>query len=274
MFTTPAPRPRQTRTASRRSIVMRVIARTACGFAVSIACCGASALAAPLTGTGTNLTFPNGNKGVPNGVFRTLVANGNTSFTGTWSAGINPNWLGTYNGTGPALTSTKSGTAEYDFSGLAKNVLPKGTYFVLGDVDRTGGQGESVLLEARDSNGNSITTPWLNDPYGAVNNSGTLLGTHTPGWLFAPTAGTYTKPSGGNINLNAGAYYFDGESQTGGNPNVGVYLRSNKTIASMTATKPTLNNSFALMAPRVPEPGTGILLLCGGLASIARRRRR
>lgn len=56
MTTQPSPRPRQLRAPSRRAIALRVITPTACGFALYIACCGASVLAAPITGPGGEIT--------------------------------------------------------------------------------------------------------------------------------------------------------------------------------------------------------------------------
>ncbi len=194
-----------------------------------------------------------------------------TSFTGTWSASAAAAWQGTFTGTGPIPISSArpSGFSTYDFTGLANNVLPTGSYFFLSDLDST----EKFTVQAFDALNNVITSAWLGDPFSlnpaVLGVSGTGVGggapllTDMPGWDWNVTA--------------ANTYTFDGTTINTGNPNVTLALGSNQAIRYLQFNRNHPNASFNIGAPiaAVPEPATVVLLAgCFGASVLRRQWRR
>ena len=219
--------------------------------------------AAPLTGAGTHLSIPSPNPAWPPGEPAARIAVGG-GFTGTWTAPVQPNWVGTYNATGPIPSSMSSGATGYDFSSLPLGYLPVGTFLVFGDVDDGSSSLERFDLTAFDSSGNLITTPWLDETYAVrgpgTGTGGTVLPNNMPGWSWDASA----TPS---------TYVVDGATTTGGNPNVAFALASNQPIYAMELDKATTHNGFVLQAPTVPEPSSVALIIMGVVAFIAKRRK-
>lgn len=215
---------------------------------------GGFASAAPLTGSGPNLPIPSPNPGAPTGQANTLVTSG-PGFTGTWTAPVLSPWIGTYSAFGPIPSSNANpaGFTRYDFTTLPTGVLPVGTYFWFGDVDGGSTTTEQFILNAYDSAGALINTPWLDEPFG-VNGTG-LSPTAMPGWNWDAGTSTYT---------------IDGTSVVG-NPSIGVWMESNTGIARMDLTRTSNFANFNLWAP-VPTPATSALFALGALGASRRRR--
>ncbi len=220
-----------------------------------------TAVAAPITGSGSNLPIPGPNPGAPPSQVR-AVTTFTGGFTGTWTSPVLPGWLGSYtaNGPIPAGSTNPTGLTRYDFSGLPNGYLPSSTYFWLGDLDGGSTTGEQFILEAFDAAGSAILTPWLDNPIGVVGagtgSGGTILGSDMPGWAFNSTSGVYT---------------FIGSTVGPGNPSIGVFLPSNVNITSLNVTRPFAFANFALYAP-IPTPGTAAILGMGGMVLLRRRR--
>jgi hypothetical protein len=218
-------------------------------------------LAAPLTGSG-NLPFPGATGNPPRDNY---AAAGPAAgpFVGTWpGSGPNiasPGWWGTFSAIGPMPhgNAGPTGTAAYNFTpggGYVQGALPVGTYFVFGDLDNGAGQNESFRLRAFDTAGNQITTPWLETPFAAS------LGS------TAATMPAYSH--------SAGIYDFNGNSVPG-NPTVTVFLKSNTSLGFLHATRTSTFASFIMAAPPlVPEPSSLMLMLCGTVTCLFRRRQR
>lgn len=227
--------------------------------------------AAILTGSGPNLPIPTPNPAWPPGVSPTQIDFGGT-FTGTWAAPADPDWVGTYNATGPIPGAFAVGTTRYDFTTLPLGYLPAGTFFLFGDVDGGSTNAERFDLQALDGSGNAITSEWLGAATGpnsthavrgpGTGTGGTVLPGNTPGWDWDLT--------------NADSYHVTGATVTGGNPNVAVALVTNQPIHQLLLNKPTTHYSFSLQAPSaVPEPASLLLALAGGCpAWLFYRRRR
>ena len=187
-----------------------------------------------------------------------------TSFTGTWSASAAAPWQGTFTGTGPIpITSARpSGFSTYDFTGLANNVLPTGSYFFLSDLDSS----EKFTVQAFDVSNMVITSAWLNSPPLGVSGTGVGGGapmlTDMPGWDWNGIA--------------ANAYTFDGTTINTGNPNINLALGSNQAIRYLQFNRNHPNASFNIGAPAaVPEPATVVLLAgCFGASVLRRQWRR
>ncbi len=222
----------------------------------------AAATAAPLTGAGPNLAIPAPNPGAPARQAANLSNITPAGFDGTWTAPALAPWHGTFTAQGPVPSgnSSAAGLTEYDFTPLAAGLLPAGTYFYFGDVDGGSTQNETFVLNAYDAAGGLITTPWLDEPFAVTGTGtgagGTILLNNMPGWEWNGTLGQYT---------------IDGNSVSGGNPNVGVWLESNTDLAYLSVNRTSNFANFGLSAP-VPEPAS-LALLLGGLAMGAMRRR-
>ncbi len=219
--------------------------------------------ATPLTGSGLHLPIPTINPAWQPGVSASIVNTG-TAFTGTWTAPVQADWVGTFNATGTAPSSTTSGIADYDFSSLPLGYLPSGTFFIFGDVDQGSGLAERAHLTAYDGSGNLLTTPWLDETYAVrgpgTGTAGSIITGDMPGWSWNDT----TSPD---------TYVFDGSTITSGNPNVAFALVSNQPIYGMELDKLTTHFGFSLAAPSVPEPSSVVIACLGLLAVIPLRRR-
>ena len=219
--------------------------------------------AMPLTGSGTHLPIPTINPAWQPGVSVTRVDVG-SAFTGTWVTPVQPDWVGTFNATGPIPSSLNSGIANYDFTSLPLGYLPSGTFFIFGDVDQGSTLAEMAHLTAYDGSGNLLTTPWLDETY-AVRGPGTgpagsITTGDMPGWSW-------------NDATSPDTYVFDGSTITSGNPNVAFALVSNQPIYGMEFDKLTTHFGFNLAAPSVPEPSSAVIACLGLLAVIPLRRR-
>ena len=217
--------------------------------------------AMPLTGSGTHLPIPAINPAWQPGVSAARVDTGG-AFTGTWATPVQPDWVGTFNATGPIPSSMNSGIANYDFTSLPLGYLPSGTYFIFGDLDQGSALAERAHLTAYDGSGNLLATPWLDETY-AVRGPGTgpagsISTGDMPGWSW-------------NAATSPNTYAFDGSTVTNGNPNVAFALVSNQPIYGMELDKLTTHFGFVLAAPIVPEPSTA-LLMCLGLMALATGR--
>jgi hypothetical protein len=235
---------------------MRDAAALCCALGLSGAAFGQA-----LTGSGANLPIPSPNPAATNGAGVSLTTVGG-GFTGSWSAPVLPDWVGTFSATGPIPSGngTPAGITNYDFTSLPSSVLPAGTFFFFGDVDGGSTQNETFVLRAFDSGGSLITTPWLDTPF-RVSGSGTGPGAsivpgNTPGWNWDAGTGTYT---------------IDGSTVTGGNPSLGVWLESNASMATLELERTSNFANFTLWAP-VPSPGTAVAFGAIGLAALRRRR--
>lgn len=218
--------------------------------------------AMPLTGSGAHLPIPTINPAWQPGVSAARVDAGST-FTGTWATPVQPDWVGTFNATGPIPSSVNSGIANYDFTSLPLGFLPSGTFFIFGDVDQGSTLAEKADLTAYNGSGDLLTTPWLDETY-AVRGPGTgPAGSIAAGDMPAWSWNDATSPN---------TYVIDGSSVTGGNPNVAFALVSNQPIYSMELDKLTTHFGFVLAAPSVPEPSTLVIACLGLLAVIPRRR--
>lgn len=224
---------------------------------------GGSAVATPLTGSGTHLPIPSPNPGMP--AFQSpTISTVSGGFTGTWASPALSAWLGTFSATGPLPVAPNFGTTNYDFTPLAATaVLPVGTYFFLGDVDIGSGTGEIFDMRAYDSSG-ALLSAWLDEPvavWGPGSGSGGAIDVRDmPSWSY---------------NTISKTYRFDGGT-TGPFPFVStltIAMLSNQPIARLELVKlTTLNYSFGLGAP-VPAPGTLPILSGAGLIAWRRRHR-
>lgn len=220
-----------------------------------------SSMAAPLLGSGANIPIPSPNDGEPPREPHVLTSGGG-GFTGTWSSPALPDWIGTFSAIGPIPSSTAnpSGITRYDFTTLPTSVLPIGTFFFVGDLDTGAGESEMFILTANDSTGALITTPWLEEPLGVsgtgTGGGGAILPGNMPGWDWNPTLGEYT---------------FDGNTVTGGNPTLGVWMENNTDIAFLTVNRTSAFANFSLSAP-IPEPATAAMLVLGGAVALRRRQ--
>ena len=218
--------------------------------------------ATPLTGSGTHLPIPTINPAWQPGMSVARVDVGG-AFTGTWATSVQPDWVGTFNATGPIPSSLNSGIANYDFTSLPLGYLPSGTFFIFGDVDQGSTLAEMAHLTAYDGSGNLLTTPWLDETY-AVRGPGTgpagsIAAGDMPGWSW-------------NDATSPNTYVIDGSTVTAGNPNVAFALVSNQPIYGIELDKLTTHFGFVLAAPSVPEPSTLVIACLGLLAVIPRRR--
>ena len=190
-----------------------------------------------------------------------------TSFTGTWSGTAAAAWQGTFTGTGPIPIGNlrPSGFSTYDFTGLANNVLPIGTYFFLSDLDNGSGT-EKFSVKAFDASNMVITSAWLNNPPLGVSGTGVGGGapmlTDMPGWDWNGIA--------------ADTYTFDGTTINPGNPSINLALGNNQAISYLEFTRGSNFASFNIGAPAaVPEPATVVLLAgCFGASVLRRQWRR
>ncbi len=227
----------------------------------------ASLQAAVLTGSGPNLPTPVPNGSWPPGVSPLQVSAGLT-FTGTWNATAHPNWVGTFNAAGLVPSAFATGVTQYDFTSLPLGYLPAGTFFIFGDVDGGSGNPERFDLTAFNLSG-QINTEWL----GAVAGPNTVHAVRGPGTGGAGAVLPSDIPGWSWQGTNPNGYHITGASVGPGNPNVAVALVSNQPIYRMRLNKPTTHYGFGLQAPRIPEPGTCVLMVCG-LAAFAVGRRR
>jgi hypothetical protein len=223
---------------------------------------GMAAMAAPLIGSGANLAIPGPNPGAPNAVPQDLSNVTPGGFDGSWSPPAFAPWLGTYSAEGPVPSGQTglTGLTRYDFSTMPTGHLPADSIFVFGDVDGGSFTNETFVLNAFDSTGALITTPWLNEPIGVTGiGTGpgqTILPNNMPGWSW---------------NAGLGEYVIDGSTVTGGNPSISVWLDSNTAIASMNLVRTSDFANFNLWAP-IPEPtSTGAVLLTILAAGMRRR---
>lgn len=220
-------------------------------FAIALTS-GSAAIAQPLAGSGSNIPLPTPNV-LPANQARSVstVAGG---FTGSWSAPALSPWVGSFGAIGPVpgTTSSGAGATLYDFTSMPTGVLPTGTFFRFGDVDRGSGATETFILQAFDSSG-IVTSAWLDLP-AAVTGTG-ISATATPGWSF---------------NSSTGQYTIDGTTVLG-NPNVAVWLTNNVGLTGLEVQRSTTFSTFSLHAP-IPAPGATALLAAGGIVACRRRR--
>ena len=238
----------------------RVLSHTSCLIlTITIT---ATAWAVPLTSSGPNLGIPSPNPGEPPRVGAVLSGITGTGFDGSWSAPALPPWIGTFSALGPVPSgnSSPAGSTRYDFTTLAAGLLPSGTYFTFGDVDGGSTTNETFLLNAFDSAGTLITTPWLDEPLAVTGvgtgSGGSYLPGNMPGWDW---------------NAPLGQYTVDGTTVTGGNPSLTVWLESNTDMAFLNVERTSNFANFGLSAP-IPEPGTAAMLAL--VATVAARFRR
>lgn len=236
----------------------------------AIACClstlffvAAPLEAAPLTGSGPDLVMPTVNPPWSPGISatRATVTGG---FTGTWTAPVQPDWVGTFNAWGQIPDANGTGIVRYNFSTLPNGFLPVGTFFIFGDVDGGSTLAERSDLKAFDGSGNELATEWL-DVMVAYTGTGTGTGGaivpgNMPGWDWN--------------SINANTYRIDGATVTGGNPSIALALVSNQPIYTMELNKNATHHGFALQAPTVPEPSSALLAICGLFAFGAVSRNR
>ncbi len=219
------------------------------------------AVSAQLVGSGAHLPLPSPIQVPQPGVAPTLGnINHPTSFEGTWSAPVQTGWQGTFTASGPVPNNTNLGTTRYDFSTLNAGHLPAGTFFNFGDVDLGSGQNETFTLQAFDSSGGIITTPWLSLPaytWGFGRNAGDPDLLDMPGWSWTASTGTY---------------FIDGTTVTGFNPSITVTMLSLFDISELAVVKSSIPNGFSITAPIVPAPGALAVLGLAGLATGRRRR--
>ena len=204
--------------------------------------------------------------GLPDGVWLNRQTT-STGYIGSWSAPVHPDWTGSFLATGGAEFANYKGTNSYDFSGLRKNYLPKGTMLAFNDLDRNNPD-ESLVLRAFDANGDPITAAWLKGPVGVVNNLAPVAPADMPGYRFADQTAHYVRPSGGGalIPLDKGSYFFDGQTTARGSSVVqGVFLETLFDIHTMTLVKNDTNNTFGFRAPTIPEPST----VCSALLALS-----
>ena len=235
--------------------------KTIVGAAGVLTFAASSALAQPLTGSGPNLPIPSPNLGDPprQGATNTLGGGG---FTGEWFAPADPDWVGTFSAIGPIPSgnTNPTGLTRYDFSTLPLGVAPTGTILLLGDLDGGSMTGEQIILQAFDATGGLLTTPWLDQPYGAVGAGtgpgGAVAPGNMPGWAWNAGTGTYT---------------FSG-STFGPNPSISVFLFTNIDISELSLNRTSGFANFGLSAPLIPAPGAAGLLALAGVVSARRRR--
>ncbi len=220
------------------------------------------------TWTQLDLPVPTRQGLTPIGVFPTISSASTDPWTGTWTASVSPDWIGTFDGSGSNYpgSNANSGTSIWDFTGvgpspgLANSYLPAGTLFGLGDLDKGSSKLETITLQARDASGFIITTQWLR--LGSVAFVAGSISDRTqasmPRWSWDSTDSTYT---------------FDG-TQVPGNPTIYVQLESSVEIGSLNVGKPEVPSNFDLAAPVVPEPSSMILVALGlaGTAFMVRLR--
>ena len=217
------------------------------------------AAAAPLTGSGPHL--PLTGSAPPAAQTRTITFSDAAGFDAEWTPGVQPAWLGSFSASGPVPSGnvTPAGSTRYAFSTLPNGYLPAGTQFRFGDVDGGSTTTEMFILQAFDTSGVLITTPWLNDTIGELP-LGTAL-TQMPGWNFDGGTGTYT---------------IDGTTVIG-NPTVLAVLESNVNILSMDLERTSNFANFWLAAPLtdvIPTPAASLLGFAGIGGLIVRRRQR
>ncbi|MEM7409956.1 MAG: hypothetical protein AAF430_06970 [Myxococcota bacterium] len=199
------------------------------------------ALAVPLTGSGTHLSLAGLVDGDGPAVQTwSVVDNGGSSLTASFSSPAQTPWIGSASGTGAIPGGGFSGDSSWDFTTLTNGSLPSGTALRLGDLD--GGSGPEILtLIAYDAADQVITTPWLEEPIAFDSNGVPFSATSTPGWNWTGTS-----------------YIFDGNTVTGSNPSLGITLLTNVDIFSLDAIKPNIGHGFVLEAPLTCQVDTGV----------------
>lgn len=217
--------------------------------------------AVPLTGSGSNLPIPTTNPSWPPGQSAVRTVSGGT-FTGTWAAPANSDWIGNYNASGPVPSSMSAGSVKYDFSTLPLGFLPAGTFFIFGDVDGGSTLAERFDIRGLNSAGNVVGTPWLDEPYAVTGVPGgggsSIQAGDMPAWSWDDPASPQT-------------YVINGSGVSTGNPSISFALVSNQPLHGMQLNKRTTHNGFGLAAPVVPEPCAWVIATLGGLLLISRR---
>jgi Ca2+-binding RTX toxin-like protein len=208
---------------------------------VAMTLVSASSLAMPLVGSGR---LPPGTTGSPAFIaplYADVPVSAPVSFTGTWDATAPSAWQGTFTGTPTFIRSTANniGINKIDFSGLPTGVLPKQSFFALGDLDDGSSSGEIITLTAWDADGDLITMPWLDEP-SYQSGRGASDPKSLPDFTWDQVTGTYS---------------FDGNGEDfRGNPSIVVFMRNNKEIGFLEVNDQTAFAGFGLSAPSTPPP--------------------
>ncbi len=212
-----------------------------------------SAASAPLIGTSgifNDLPFPGHTPGLPDRI-NPIYVDATRSFTGTWNTTAALEWQGTFSGT-PArvVTSTNPvGINTMNFSALPNGVLPKNTFFGLGDLDNGTGSPEFISLRAWDLSNTLITTPWLDEPTFQDGTDNPQLASMLPEFKWDSVTGTYT---------------FTGENVPN-NPSTNVFMFNNTPILELEVNDQTPFAGFGIAAPprTVSEPAIVWLIILG-----------
>jgi len=233
-----------------------------------------STQAVPLTTNLTHLPIPSPNPGVPTNLVNPVYTPVAGGFTGIWSPTTlpqpaQPAWtnLGTFSATGPipAGTINPDGSTTFDFRGPSgTGVLPVGSIFRFGDVDRSGGGIEQISISGTCAICAFPLVDFLEEPFAVRGTGGN-----------APTVAEMPGLIVTNGLFGVTSYTIDATNVIHGigiNPNIAVLLTNNMPLSTLTVVRVRNTGSFSLQAPPIPEPASAALIGIGGLLVLARRR--